>query len=266
MVKAADTNHPSDSRTTLRDRLHAGETVVGPFLSLPSPDLVEILKIAGMDFCVIDTEHGMYGEETSINLVRAADAKGLHSVIRVPEVNSPLITKALDTGADAVMVPQIGSVLDAEQAVAAARFHPEGTRGVMPHTRNAQYSSHEWPDYYAYSNKKAAVILQIEGAEGLRSLPELVEVQGVDCFFLGVMDLSQSVGVPGQPNHPLVIEKISETVALCKKNSRSVGIYTFTPESAKNWVDMGIQFIGYDTDAGSILNAFRNIRKSLYFI
>lgn len=247
----------------LRQKLLAGETVMGPFLTMPSPDVVEMIAIAGFDFAIVDTEHGMYSEERAAQLVRAAAARSMAAVVRVPQVDPPQITKALDMGAQGVMVPQISSPEAAARAVAAARYHPLGNRGVMAHVRNADYSSLGDPGFYERENERAAVILQIEGSEGIECLPQLCRLDGVDCFFIGVMDLSQSLGVPGQPEHPAVIEQVAATVDLCGRYGKALGIYAFDPEPARRWLDMGIQFLGYHTDAGVMVEAFRRLRRQL---
>ena len=247
----------------LRQKLLAGRTVIGPFLTMPSADVVEMIAIAGFDFAIVDTEHGMYSEERAAQLVRAAAARSMATVVRVPQVDAPLITKALDMGADGVMVPQVSDPEAAARAVAAARFHPLGNRGVMAHVRNAAYSSLDEPGFYERENERAAVILQIEGSAGIDCLPELCRLDGVDCFFIGVMDLSQSLGFPGQPEHPSVLEQVSKTVELCRRFGKALGIYAFEPEPAKRWLEMGIQFLGYHTDAGVMVEAFRRLRRQL---
>ena len=250
-------------RNNLRQKLLAGETVIGPFLTLPSADVVEMIAIAGFDFAVVDTEHGMYSEERAAALVRAAAARSMAAVVRVPKVDAPLITKALDMGAEGVMVPQISSPEAAAAAIAAARYHPLGNRGVMAHVRNAAYSSLGDPDFYARENERAAVILQIEGSDGIESLPELCQLDGVDCFFIGVMDLSQSLGVPGQPEHPRVLELVGSTVELCRQTGKALGIYAHDQTAGRRWLDLGIQFLGYHTDAGVMVDAFRRLRRQL---
>ncbi len=250
-------------RENLRQKLLAGETVMGPFLTMPCADVVEMIAIAGFDFAVVDTEHGMYSEERAAQLVRAAAARSMAAVVRVPQVDVPQITKALDMGAEGVMVPQISSPQAAASAIAAARYHPLGNRGVMAHVRNADYSSLGDPDFYARENERAAVILQIEGSAGIECLPDLCQMDGVDCFFIGVMDLSQSLGVPGQPEHPSVLEQVAATVDLCRESGKALGIYAHDQTAARRWLGMGIQFLGYHTDAGVMVEAFRRLRRQL---
>ncbi len=250
-------------RVNLRERLERGDSVVGPFVTLPSEDVVEIVALAGFDFAVIDTEHGIYSERTAMALVRAAASRNLATVVRVPQIDQAQITKALDMGADAVMVPQIGDLDSAKRAIAAARYFPQGSRGVMAHVRNAEYSSLGRPDFYDQENRRAGVILQIEGQAGITALPDLVKLPGVDCFFIGVMDLSQSLGFPGQPDHPDVIAKVEETVACCREAGKALGIYAHSTGPARRWLSMGIQFIGFHTDAGVIVDAFRGLRSQL---
>ena len=130
---------------------------------------------------------------------------------------------------------------EAEEAVWASKFSPLGGRGVNPAVRAASYSADQ-PIYFTKANKETIVVLAIEGTKGVDNIGEILKVRGIDAIFVGPYDLSQSMGVIGQVTHPKVVEKIREIVALSKKADVAVGVFTDTPEGAKEWVKQGVLY------------------------
>lgn len=237
--------------------------VIGPFVKLASPAIVEIAGLAGFDFVIIDTEHGPNSIETAQNLVRAAEIRAITPVIRVTENNPGLILRALDIGAQGVQVPQISNKTEALRAVEAAKFFPDGARGVCRFVRAADYSCADQYEYFKKSNRQTLIIVHIEGTEGINNLSEILTVKGLDIVFLGPYDLSQSCGVPGQVNHPKVTKKMREAVELSKKANIAVGTFVETIKDAKKWMEVGIKYISFSVDVGIFLDACSNIVKDL---
>ena len=235
------------------------EFVVGPFMKVSDPALVEIAAFAGFDFVIIDLEHGPNTIETIQGHLRAAQAKGITSVIRVPEINENIISKALDIGADYVQVPQIETAVDAERVVKAAKFFPEGARGVCRYVRAADYASMPKENYFGNANKATGTIIHIEGNIAFNNIDEILAVDGIDVIFIGPYDMSQSCGVPGQVNHPKVISQMKEIVEKAKPLGKVVGTFVESPESAKQWIDLGVKYISYAVDVGIYFDACKNI-------
>lgn len=247
----------------LKKNLQSGKVVIGPFLKLADPAIVEIAGLAGFDFVIIDTEHGPISFETAQNLIRSAEIAGITPIIRVSENSPSLILRSLDIGAQGVQVPQISTKDDAVKAVEAAKFFPQGSRGVCRFVRSAGYSSKNQNEYFKISNQETIVIVHIEGVEGIDNLSEILTVKGLDIIFLGPYDLSQSCGVPGEVNHPTVIEKMEKSVSLSKKMNVAVGTFVDNIESAKKWLGLGVQYISFSVDVGIFFNACSNIVKGL---
>ncbi len=235
------------------------EFVVGPFMKVNDPALVEIAAFAGFDFVIIDLEHGPNTFETVQGHVRAAQAKGITPVIRVPEINENMISKALDIGADYVQVPQIETAADAERVVKAAKFYPQGARGVCRYVRAADYASMPKENYFGNANKTTGIIIHIEGNIAFNNIDEILAVDGIDVIFIGPYDMSQSCGVPGQVNHPKVIAQMKEIVEKAKPLGKLVGTFVETPESSKQWIDLGVKYIAYAVDVGIYFDACKNI-------
>jgi len=249
--------------TTFKAKLRTGLPLLGTFLQIPAAEVAEIVGKAGFDCGIIDCEHGMMGTDGALLLLRAAEGAGLTTILRVPGVDHHRITQALDFGASAVMVPNIQSRQEAEKAVTAAKYHPGGNRGVCPFARGADYDSANDAEYYQRSNAETAVILQIEGKEGIANLPEILSVSNVDCIFIGPFDLAQSLGIPGQVTSPLVVEAMRDVVRHAGEKGIAVGSFSVTPEQAQRDIEIGIQFIAYGTDTMIITRQFRAIRQSI---
>jgi len=248
----------------LKRALAEGRVVLGPFMKLASPALVEVMGHAGFNFVIIDTEHGPLGYESVENLVRAADLVGVTPVVRVTENSPGLILRALDVGALGVEVPHIGSREDAERAVEAAKFTPMGHRGVCRFVRAAGYSSADRYKYFEMANRETMVIGHIEGVEGVENLEEILEVKGFDVAFIGPYDLSQSLGVTGRVDHPLVVEKMEEVAARSRKRGVAVGTFVDEVKAAKRWIQAGVQYISYSVDVGIFYEACRGIVSQVF--
>jgi 4-hydroxy-2-oxoheptanedioate aldolase len=236
----------SSSPGSLKQRLHAGEYLTGTFVQIAAPALVDILGAAGFDFVIIDTEHGPIGRDTMAVLVRAAQGAGLGALVRtgVEEIG-----QCLDAGADGVLVPRITSVDAAHEAVAAARYAPEGTRGACIGVRAQRYNTMPWTTYVAQANAHTLVALALEGPNTLALAPEIMALDGVDVLFVGAFDLSQALGFPGQPMHPAVTEALSAIVTNAAPYQCAVGTWAPTAADSRMRREAGVRFLTVGTDA-----------------
>lgn len=247
----------------LKQKIENGNMVVGPFMKLPSSAVVEIMGLAGFDYVIIDCEHGPLNMLEAENMIRAAQICGIGSVLRVTENNAAMISRALDIGVDAVQVPQISNRKDAESVVRAAKFSPIGERGVCRYVRAAGYTSINKKDYFDKANKDTMVIVHIEGQEGIDNIDEILEVEGIDIIFIGPYDLSQSLGLPGEVNNPLVEEKMREVIEKSMRKGKWVGTFVDNISGAYKWKELGVKYISYAVDVGIIYEAAKNIVSEL---
>jgi 4-hydroxy-2-oxoheptanedioate aldolase len=239
----------------LKEKLKSEKFVVGPFMKLPSPAVVEIMGISGFDFVIIDCEHGPLDVLAAEDMVRAAHLSGLAAVMRITENNPAMISRALDIGVDAVQVPQICCRKDAEAVVKAAKFAPAGERGVCRFVRAAGYSSVDKAQYFKRANDETMVIIHIEGQEGIDNLDEILAVEGIDIVFIGPYDLSQSLGLPGLVNHPAVEQKMIEVVKKAAAAGKWVGTFVDDVKTGHKWINLGVQYMSYSVDVGIIYEA-----------
>jgi 4-hydroxy-2-oxoheptanedioate aldolase len=228
---------------------------------IPSPSLVEAIGYSGLDFIVIDAEHGPVEVQTAENIVRAAEITGMVPIIRVPNNESHLILRALDIGAHGVQVPHISTKKEAESAVEYSKYHPQGKRGLSPFTRAGKYGS-AVENHTLRINEKVIVVVNIEGTEGIQNLKEITNVPDVDIIFIGPYDLSQSLGKPGQVEDPEVINFIKDNVKLVKKKGKSCGSFARDLKYLEILVDCGVQYITYMVDSSMILQSYKNFMES----
>lgn len=241
----------------LKEKLKNGERLFGPFVNLCHPAVLEVAGMAGFDFAIIDTEHGEISADRAVDMVRAAKLSGISPVVRVYGNQPELIAKALDIGAEGVQVPQVGSKAEAVAAVKAAKFSPEGARGCNRYVRAASYSAADKFAYFGDANKETAVILQVEGKEGIDNLAEILTVPGIDVLFIGPYDLSASLGIPGQVDHPRLVAEMGKTMELASQAGVALGFFVDDVESAIKWKNAGVQYISFAADVGLLYEIFR---------
>lgn len=249
-----------DNKAWLASRPH----LIGPFIRIARPEVVEILALAGFDFGVVDLEHGATVNMNDVYpLVLAAENKGMKLIARIPGVNEMYMKWLLDLGIGGLQIPHIKTSEDARKAVGYARFSPEGERGLCRFVRAAEFSNIPKDTYISTANKKALIILQIEGVEGAANIAEIAAVPGVDMIFIGPYDLSQSMGVPGQIWHPSVAEEMKRIIAVCKEQQVATGVFTDTPEGVAYWKKLGVNYINYRIDTELLFDFAKKSLKEL---
>lgn len=239
----------------IRERLSLGHKVLGTWSSIPSAGLVEAIGCSGLDFVVIDAEHGPVSVETAEGMVRAAEAASMAPVVRVPANRPEHILRVLDIGAHGVQVPHVRSRSDAEAAVKYARYHPLGSRGLSPFTRAGRYGT-AGEDHARTSNESTLVVVNVEGVEGVENLEEIASVPGVDVIFLGPYDLSQSLGVPGQVDHPRVVEMIERSAKSVMDGGIACGSFARDKEYMKMLIGFGVSYLTYMVDTAVALSGY----------
>lgn len=239
--------------TSLREQLRGPRPLVAGFSIIASVEVVELFGLAGFDAVILDTEHGPYGVDALGPLIVAARSRGVAPIVRVQRNEPALIGSALDAGAAAVLVPQVSSRAEAEAAVSAARFAPEGTRGAHPWVRAADFGARR--NWFATANADAAVIVMIEGVAGVQNTEEILDTPGLDGIFIGPMDLSHALGVPGEITHPKVLERIEAILASAHAKGVATSLFTPSPERARDWFGKGLRLAGVGVDTAHLLEA-----------
>lgn len=228
---------------TVKTKLDAGESVFGCFLPVPSPEMVELIALGGFDFVLIDAEHGPITPESAYPMVLAAEARGIEAFARVGEAERQVVLKYLDVGVSGLMAPQVNTVDHARASITATRYAPVGIRGLAG-MRTFDYGLKRSLDTFVQPlNDRVMTILQFEHVETLNVLDDILAVPGLDCLFVGPSDLAQSMGFPGQPNHPDVTKVADEVVARAKEASIPVGTVAYSIDLAKAAQQRGFTMI-----------------------
>lgn len=243
-----------ESVKAFRAGLESPAGVFGPFMITADPAFVESAGYAGYDFVLLDMEHGPGTFENLQNLIRAANVAGVCPIVRVPRGTDIWIDQALDVGAGGVMIPQIDTAEQAKVAVSAAKFAPKGNRGTCRFVRSACYGGMPGADYFQQA-QDTVVIVQAEGRKAVENLDEILDVEGIDIVFVGPYDLSSSLGLIGQINHPKVMECIQEICDRAAAKGVKVGCFADNVHSAKRLREMGVKFLGYSCDTAIFQNA-----------
>ena len=245
-----------------KNNLKAGKPVFGIFMKSIDPAFVEVAGHAGLDFVILDMEHGTASFSELQNLIRAALLANVVPIVRTSDSSEVSIAKPLDLGAFGVQIPQVSSSEMAKACIKAARFFPKGERGVCRFVRAANYSSLKIDEYFSKANEML-IIIQLEGKEAIKDIDNILKVDGIDVVFIGPYDLSQSLGVPGQLSHPLVIEAMNNIVKRARELNIVVGTFADTLPLAEMWRNAGVQYIAYSVDVGIFTNACSELVKEL---
>lgn len=236
------------------------DNTFGIFSKTTDSSIIEILGHSGLDFVILDIEHGFNSYGTLKNHIRAAELTGMVPIIRVSENNEESIGKALDIGAYGVQVPNINSKEQVEQVIKAAKFYPIGDRGVCKYVRAAEFTNIEKKDFFQVAND-TLIIIQVEGKEGVRNIDDILNVKGIDILFIGPYDLSQSLGVPGEIMHDKVLKAMNVIINKAKLNDVKIGVFCDDMETAMMWKKEGVNYISYSVDYGIIINECKNLIK-----
>ncbi|MDP8230778.1 MAG: aldolase/citrate lyase family protein [Candidatus Gorgyraea atricola] len=242
----------------LKERLRNGEMVIGTWNGIPSASVVNAIASSGVDFIVIDSEHGPVSVEKAEDLVRACEACGVDSIIRVSSNSADLILRALDIGTKGVQVPHVSTKEEAEHVVRCSKYYPEGERGYSPFTKAGNYGIKS-SGHAKRSNENTTVVLNIEGSEGLKNIKDIASVRGIDVIFIGPYDLSQSLGKPGEVNDPEVIKGIRESVKITKNKGVACGSFACDMKYMELLIDCGVQYVTYMVDSALIAATYKDI-------
>ena len=239
--------------TTLRERVLAGETTFGSWLSLGSPAAAEIAGQAGFDWLVVDTEHGMTSEATLLPQLYAVGTTGATALVRVERSDRLRISRALDIGAGGLIVPRVGSAADVAEALTWMRFPPEGQRGVALGIRGQGFGRVGHAEIGTL-NDVALGVFQIENPDAVADVDAIAAQPGADVIFVGPADLSHSLGVPGRFDDATYLAAIDAVVAACRKHGKAAGILLYTPDVIAAHLERGFRFVGLGSDGGFVMN------------
>ncbi|MEO0027292.1 MAG: hypothetical protein RL716_623 [Actinomycetota bacterium] len=250
------------SRGKFLTQLKEGQLTIGTFLGLASPLAAEVASVNGVDWVLLDLEHGAGGEEQVSPTVVASGGYGVPTLVRVESPDRLRIGRVLDAGVAGVMVPRVESVSEVEAAVRHMSYPPVGDRGVATYNRSVAWGK----DLDALQPKSlAACIIQIETLSSLAEVDKIAALEGVDALFVGPLDLSFALGIPRDFQNPIFQAALQQVLAAAAAHSKVAGILASDVAIARKYVDMGFKFIAIGSDstlmAKAISEAVTEIRK-----
>lgn len=237
-------------KTGLKAMIGTPNVKIGHFLvEFSSPGIGHILKNAGCDYAVIDMEHSGFGFETVKSTIRYCEAAGLPSIVRTPSREYNHLARACDVGAAGIMVPMVSTPAEARAVVDAVKYFPDGRRGVALGISHDRYRGGPTGEKLAASNREMTLFLQIETKEGVENVDAIAATEGVDCLWLGHFDLSCSLGIPGEFEHPRFTAAVAEIAKACRKHGRSLARLAGDVQGCLDLYRDGFDFISFAGDA-----------------
>lgn len=252
---------------TLKKKFNCKELTIGSWITIGSVDIAEIMARAGYDWLTIDMEHSAITLDIAQNLIRVIELNNVTPLVRVIYNDPVYIKSVMDAGAHGVIVPMVNTKDDAENAVSAVKYPPQGLRGVG--LARAQKYGADFDGYKVWNECESIVIVQIEHIKAVENLKDIINVDGVDAFIVGPYDLSGSLGVPGQFNHPAFKEALSHVKDVASQSNAISGFHVIQPDvvALKEKIHEGYKFLAHSLDILYLGNVCRksidNIRSYL---
>jgi len=249
-------------KNILKQKLKSNDgSVIGTWSSTSSANVINVLGTTELDFVVIDLEHGSMSYETVENMVRAAEASGISPIVRVGDDHEQTLLRALETGTRSIMVPHVSTPENADRIAKCCKYFPEGNRGLSPYTRLHDFTHENIQESLQNENRETMVGILVEGQAGLANLEKIVKVEGIDLIYLGLFDICQSVGLPGQLNHPKVLEEIKRCGELIQSHGIAAGSMSTSTEYINMLLGLEYKFVAYLNDAAAIKFHFDDILR-----
>ena len=226
-------------------------------MEFATPGIGHILKSAGCDFVLFDLEHSGFGFETVKSAIRYFEAADLPTIVRVPSKEYHHIARAMDMGAEGLMLPMVGNAEEARHILSSMKYGPEGARGVALQVSHDRYRPGSVVDKFVAANRRSTFFCQIETAEGVENVEAIAALPGVDCLWVGHFDLSVSLGVPGDFASKIFTDAIARVCAAARKHGKSVGRLVPTVELGIDLYGQGFDFICYSGDVWVLHDALK---------
>jgi 2-keto-3-deoxy-L-rhamnonate aldolase RhmA len=247
----------------VKDKLKKGEVVYGQMLlELFSSGVGPMLAASGMEFALFDMEHGRCDISLAADMISFCRSTEIVPMVRVPDANVAPLSRVLDLGARGVMVPRVETRAQMENIVAQLKYAPEGKRGVALGIAHDLFRP-GGPSVFAETNADTLVIALLETAKAFENLDAIVSVPGLDVAWMGHYDLTVSMGIPAQFDHPRFLEAMDALVETCKRHKVAPGFLPATPKDTIHWIKKGFRMISLGSDIGVYMNGIRTFHRAV---
>lgn len=254
-------------KNVLKEKLAAGQRPIGTFFELGSESVVESLGRTGLDFLIIDNEHGPFEAERTADFVRAAALAGIVPLARVREISRPAVLKILDVGAQGLIIPDVHTVDQVRSLVDYAKFPPLGRRGFCPTRKDGwgfDYPAAEGVGAgMAHENSETLLIPQCETVGCLENIERIASMEGVDGIFIGPFDLSIAMGLPGQFDHPEFVKALGRIRDACRSAGKFTIYFTVRQDRVSDGFRFGFDAMTFSLDARVFIQAYRDALETI---
>jgi 2-keto-3-deoxy-L-rhamnonate aldolase RhmA len=252
------------ARIGLKEMTRSKDVKLGHFIvEFATPGIGHIVKSAGCDFVLFDLEHSGFSFETVKSAVRYFEAADVRMIVRAPSQDYHMLARACDMGAEGVMVPMVGTAAQAKAIVNCIKYYPEGRRGVALGISHDNYSTGGVAEKLKAANERTTFFCQIETEEGVENAEAIAAIDGVDCLWVGHFDLSTSLGIPGQFDHPKFKLAIERVIAAANKYRRSLGRLVPNTDQGIGLFKQGFDFCCYSGDVWVLQQALTEAMAKL---
>ncbi|HHT50103.1 MAG TPA: hypothetical protein GXZ78_01335 [Eubacteriaceae bacterium] len=253
-------------KNLLKEKIKNGNQAIGTFFELGGSTAVECLGISGLDFFIIDTEHGPFDVESSMDFIRTAELSSITPLVRIKDVSRPSVLKMLDIGAKGLIVPCVETIQQVKNLVEWAKYYPLGRRGFFT-ARPAGYGYKDFvqnlDNYFKICNQETLLIPQCETLGCLENIETIVNMEGVDGIFIGPFDLSIALGKPAKFNDSEFLQAIDRILAACKNAGKLSFTFAINKDSAKDYLNKGFDGVAYNMDASILIDAYKTLINDL---
>lgn len=249
-------------QSTVKRKLKAKQPVLVTKVCFQDPNIVEILGLMGFDCIWVCTEHKVLDPSLLENMVRAARAGNADCLVRTPRHGFDDLARYLGMGAHGLMIPHVENAEVARRVVARSKYPPQGARQLENVNADADFGLMPMLDYLKRANDETFIVAQVEDTDAMKRADEIAAVPGIDVLYVGVMDLSLSMGIPGEPKHPRVVEAIRQIVRVCESAGITCGTAAIDPEHCRLLMDAGVRFFTERSDWRAVVQSFRGAIES----
>ena len=243
----------------IKKKLQNGEICYGHWSFLPYPEILNIIGLSGFDFTVIDMEHSFTTYENLPNLINASLVSNLSPLVRVSANETSAILRTLDTGAHGIVVPHCDNVEQIKKIVRDSKYFPIGQRGMAKSTKSGDFTNQKFKEYMISENENLINAICLESKESIDNLDNLLLEKEIDVFYVGIYDLSASLGIPGETKNPIVLNKLEEMIKKIRLKGKSAGTYTDNSDQAKRMINIGVNFITCQADGCLIRDSYEKL-------
>ena len=243
----------------IKRKLENGESVIGTWSIIPSPVVTDILCSSGLDFVIIDAEHGPISFETAQEMAMVCESREVSPIMRIGNIIEEDILKALDIGMHGIQIPNVSKAEDVKKIIEFSKYPPIGNRGFSPFTRSGDYSLSNATKITEIANSNTLIGINVEGVEAINNIEDILKIDQLDIIFIGLFDLSKALGIPGQVEDKQVLKYLEELTEKITKAGKYPGTIATSKTQVKSFISSGLKYILYLVDCEVLRSGYSSV-------